>query len=177
MKKTKFFTVLLLWLLALPMLAQMPERRPMVRYLTGDSAVVIAPSITQTELKPGWKIVDIQTRGRRSRYLWGKHSRQFVDDARPSFIITPEGGRLVDVVLIKLKEKKDHRRLPEYEFTDCDYRRFDLDLVEITVNDDDSYVVKPHEELEAGEYIITDLRQPPVNELGDREVYAFTVVR
>ncbi len=142
-----------------------------------DSFYGIDPVCTQSEYKPGWKIVDIQTNGKLSRYLWGRHSRQLSDDRTPRLLIETGNYKLNDFVLIKLKEKKEYRKFASHNLFECDGRHIDLDLVAIKLLDDGRYEVRPHVPLTPGEYVIVNLKAEATNDFGDVYVYPFTISR
>lgn len=173
----KRLVLLLFWAVSAFAFGQRKALSSMVSIFVGDSIYEIPPVVTQTEYKPGWKIVDIQTNGKTSRYLWGKHSRQYCDDRQPRFIIDPRQCTLADFVLIKLKEKKEYRKFASHDFYECDFKRFGLDLVAITVLDDDRFDVRFHDPLMPGEYVIVNMKAEAVNEYGDVEVYPFTITK
>lgn len=171
--------IVLLLLLVVPfaVFAQRRIQSSPISIVVGDSLYEIAPVVTQSEYKPGWKIVDFQTNGKMSRYLWGKHSRQYADDQQPCIIIYAGNYKLNDFVLIKLKEKRDYRKFPSHNLYECDFRRFDLDLVAVKILDDDKYEARFHSPLVPGEYCITNLKYDPENDFCDVVVYPFTIVK
>lgn len=175
MKRNSIFLSICLGVLWL--LPHFVSAQTSVSILIGDSACTISEVTTQTELKPGWKIVDIQTNGKLTRYLWGKHSRQFADDQQPTFIIHTGGYKLTDFAIIKLKEKKEYRRFAQHNLYECDFNRIDLDIMEIAILDDDKYRVRFHAPQSPGEYVIVNLKSAPVNDMGDVKVYPYTIVR
>lgn len=168
-----FLCTMLAWSLSMLSLQAQPE----VYILVGDSMCAIAPVSTQSEFKPGWKIVDIQTRGKFARYLWGKHSRQFADDQQPTFIIHTGKYKLTDFVIIKLKEKKDFRQFPSHNLYECRNQPIDLDIMDIKPISDDAYRVRFHAPQQAGEYVIVNMKGVPVNDMGDMKVYPYTIVK
>lgn len=172
--------ILLLLLCAAYTVAMAQQRKTpssSISMYVGDSVYAIQPVVTQTEYKPGWKVVDIQTNGKFSRYLWGKHSRQYADDRQPRLLIDTGPYKLTDFVLIKLKEKKEYRKFPSHKFDECDFIRMDLELVEISIRADERYEVKFHNPLEAGEYVIVNMAAEPQSEFGDIPVFPFTIVK
>ena len=61
---------------------------------------------TQSELKPGWKIVDYQMKSRLTRYLSGGHASQLAEGNRPVFRITPgENEVLASYAIIRLNDE------------------------------------------------------------------------
>lgn len=165
--------ILLAW--STTVAAQRPQTLSPVGVFIGDSIYRIAPQTTQTEVKAGWKIVDYQTKSKTTRYLWGAHSKQLIDTQQPCFFINPGSSQLIDFAIIKLSTKRDHRRLPKAQLKECTYRTFDLYNVSTELLSDDNYKVTPKEPLAPGEYIILQMTQTPVNDMGDITVYPFTI--
>ncbi len=143
----------------------------------GDSIYRIAPVVTQTEYKSGWKFLDIQTDGSMTRYLWGKHSRQMADDRQPRLIIDTKRYKINDFIVIKLKEKKQYRKFISHSIFECEGRIIDLDYMAISSLGGSKYEIKPHVPMEPGEYVIANLKLEPTNEYGDIHVFPFTIVR
>ena len=76
--------------------------------VSGQWADILAQQ-TQSELKPGWKIVDYQMKSRLTHYLSGSHATQLADGDRPAFRVTPSPQEvLLDYAVIRLKRYK-HR--------------------------------------------------------------------
>lgn len=131
---------------------------------------------TQTELKKGWKIVDIQLSDRKIHYLWGIHSKQLTDDAKPRFTITPGTDEtLADYAIIRLKGMRKYRQLARPLLVNNDYYRIDLNGFDIKAKGDLSFIVQPHDPLPKGDYILVNLVQKPIGELGDYQVYSFQI--
>lgn len=174
----RYLVFMMLCFPALCALAQLPAKPSVISIIIGDSLCEIRSVVTQTEFKPGWKIVDLKTRDKYTRYIWGKHSRQFADDRQPVFVVTPEPGRtLNDYAVIRLKEKKEFRRLPSTSLFECGFERIDLDNANIQLLADESYRVRFKQAFEPGEYILVDMKGEPKSEFGDVEVYPFTILR
>lgn len=132
---------------------------------------------TQSELKPGWKIVDYQMKSRLVHYLSGGHASQLADGNRPVFRVTPsEKEVLVDYALIRLKGLKYYRKLPKVKLTDNEYIRLELNSFELRA-EGDAFVCQPHQPLAPGDYILVNLTQQPVGELGDLLVYPFCILK
>lgn len=132
---------------------------------------------TQSELKPGWKIVDYQMKSRLVHYLSGGHASQLADGNRPVFRVTPsEKEVLVDYALIRLKGLKYYRRLPKVKLTDNEYIRLELNSFELRA-EGDAFVCQPHQPLAPGDYILVNLTQQPVGDLGDLLVYPFCILK
>lgn len=132
---------------------------------------------TQSELKPGWKIVDYQMKSRLVHYLSGGHASQLADGNRPVFRVTPsEKEVLVDYALIRLKGLKYYRKLPKVKLTDNEYIRLEINSFELRA-EGDAFVCQPHQPLAPGDYILVNLTQQPVGELGDLLVYPFCILK
>lgn len=172
--KMKYFIHSLLACLLLPLSARSQSE---VSILVGDSVCSIEPVTTQSEYKPGWKIVDIQTRGKSSRYLWGKHSRQFADDRQPAFILRTGQGKVNDFAVIRLKQKKEMRQFPSHNLIECGHRPIDLDLMDIVPQQEGVYRVRFRTPQQPGEYVILNMKSAPLNDMGDVKVYPFTILQ
>lgn len=131
---------------------------------------------TQSELKPGWKIVDYQMKSKLMHYLSGSRAQQAADDAQPDFRITPaQDETLVDYAIIRLKCLSDSRKLPKAVLIENAYQRFEPDAFELRAQDD-SFVCHPRRPMPSGEYIVVCLTQKPIGELMDLKVYPFCVI-
>lgn len=174
----RYLVFILLCFLTLCTFAQLPAKSSVVSIIIADSLCEIQPVTTQTEFKPGWKIADLKTKGKYTRYIWGRHSRQFADDRQPVFVIKPDLGKtLNDYAVIRLTEKKEYRRLPSTSLFECGFERIDLDNAVIKLLADESYEVRFKRPMEPGEYILVDMKGEPKSEFGDVEVYPFTILR
>ncbi len=142
---------------------------------TQPAPVQIESQLTQSELKPGWKIVDIQLKSKISRYLWGAKSRQYSDTPRPSFIIDTDSLLLSDLVLIRLKPRREYRSIPKPNVHDNKCIFVDLNNFRIEASGEEAFRITPLHDLTPGEYIFTWLTASPIGELGDWTVYPFTV--
>ena len=132
---------------------------------------------TQSELRPGWKIVDYQMKSHLVHYLSGGHASQLTDGNRPVFRVTPsEKEVLVDYALIRLKEFKYYRKLPKVKLTDNEYILLEPNSFDVRA-EEDAFVCQPHQPLAPGDYILVNLTQQPVGDLGDLLVYPFCVLR
>jgi len=132
---------------------------------------------TQSELKPGWKIVDYQMKSRLVHYLSGGHASQLADGNRPVFRVTPsEKEVLIDYALIRLKGFKYYRKLPKVKLTENEYMRLEPNNFEVRA-EGDAFICKPHQPLAPGDYILVNLTQQPVGDLGDLLVYPFCVLK
>lgn len=132
---------------------------------------------TQSELKPGWKIVDYQTKSRLMHYLSGGHATQLADANRPVFRVTPgEKEVLFDYALIRLKGFKSYRKIPKVQLSDNEYTRLELNAFSIKA-DGDAFICQPLQPLSPGEYILANLSQKPIGDLSDLLVYPFCVLK
>lgn len=161
-----------LLLLILPILAKAQT----VELLTGDRYVALSAEQTQTEIKPGWKIVDIQLKNKATRYLAGRMARQLTDDQMPTFRLTPGPDEtLVDYALIRLRSKRQWRVLPNPMLRLNSYLRIEPKHFYIKPAGDSAFEFHPLAALDRGAYILVNLAQQPVGELQDYTVYPFQV--
>ncbi len=160
---------------SLSVFAQRPTMPSMVSIVVQDTVYAIEPTSTQTEIKPGWKIVDYKLPNKAVRYLWGAHSHQTTENGKPSFVIRPLNCQLTDFALIRLKEKKQYRRFPSPNLAECEMNRIDLDFAKIELAGEDQYLVQPLLPLKPGEYVWVNTMGKPLNNFGDIEVFPFTV--
>ena len=168
MKKIFYFTA---FLSALSVQAQQVE------IAVGDGWAEIPAQQTQSELKPGWKIVDYQMKSRLVHYLSGGRATQLADDNCPALRVTPGPDEvLVDYALIRLKRYTEYRKLPKAKLTDNEYRRLELDTFHVRA-EGDAFVCQSRQPLQPGEYILVHLLQKPIGELQDFLVYPFCVIR
>ena len=148
-----------------------------VELAVGEGWVEIPVQQTQSELKPGWKIVDYQMKSKLTHYLSGGHASQLTDGNRPVFRVTPaEKEVLIDYVLIRLKASKYYRKMFKPLLIECNYTRLEPSYFDIKA-ESDSFVCQPRQPLKPGEYIMAYLTQSPIGELGDLLVYPFCVLK
>lgn len=146
-----------------------------VEIAVGDNWAEIPALQTQSELKPGWKIVDYQMKSRLTHYLSGGHATQLAEGNQPIFRVTPGPQEvLVDYAVIRLKRFKNYRKLPKAQLLENDYTRLELSDFNIKA-ESDAFVCQPRQPLSPGEYIIVCLSQKPIGELNDLLVYPFCV--
>ena len=146
-----------------------------VETVVGEGWVEIPVQQTQSELKPGWKIVDYQMKSKLTRYLSGGHASQLTEGNRPVFRVTPaEKEVLIDYVLVRLKASKYYRKMFKPLLIECNYIRLEPSNFDIKA-ESDSFICQPKQPLMAGEYIIACLTQHPIGELQDLLVYPFSV--
>lgn len=139
--------------------------------------VKIPAQQTQSELKPGWKIVDYQMKSRLVHYLSGGRAIQLADGNCPALRVTPGSDEvLVDYALIRLKRYTDYRKLPKAKLMDNEYRRLELDGFHVRA-EGDAFVCQSRQPLQPGEYVLVNLSQEPIGELQDLLVYPFCVIR
>lgn len=172
--------LLYLFILCMPVLAfaQMPKQPDAVWISIADSLYALSPSVTQTEVKPGWKIADIaETKSKAKRYLWGAHARQMADSAQPLFVLKVTNGTLHDFIILRLKQKKQYRLFAKAEYMECEPTFIDLTTFNIKLLPDERYQISPLQPFKPGEYVIIDTTAKPVNEFGDRQVYGFTITK
>ena len=146
-----------------------------VELAVGEGWVEIPVQQTQSELKPGWKIVDYQMKSKLTHYLSGGHASQLTDGNRPVFRVTPaEKEVLIDYVLIRLKASKYYRKMFKPLLIECNYTRLEPSCFDIKA-ESDSFICQPKQPLAPGEYILAYLSQSPIGELQDLLVYPFCV--
>lgn len=162
-------TILSLMSVAAPMRAQQVS-------IVADGIVFpIEQQQTQTEIKPGWKIVDIQLKSTRQRYLWGNTAKQYIRDTRPQFIIDTDTLLLSDMVVMKLKTKKEYRKIPKAKIQDNDCIYVDFNTFIIEPHEEESFLIRPTQPLEPGEYLITWTTLSPIGQLEDWLVWPFCI--
>ena len=166
MKKIVSLLALLLPLIAL---AQKVE------IAVGGGWAEIPVQQTQSELKPGWKIVDYQMKGKLTHYLYGGHASQLAEGARPIFRVTPGDNEvLVDYVIIRLKASKSYRKMFKSHLIENNYTRLEPSDFDIRA-ESDAFICQPLQPLKPGEYILACLSQKPIGELSDLLVFPFSV--
>ena len=132
---------------------------------------------TQSELKPGWKIVDYQMKSKLTHYLSGGHASQLAEGNQPVFRITPaENEVLIDYVLIRLKASKYYRKMYKPLLIENSYTRLELNYFNLKA-ERDAFICQPKQPLQPGEYILTNLMQSPIGELQDLLVYPFCILK
>ena len=148
-----------------------------VELAVGEGWVEIPVQQTQSELKPGWKIVDYQMKSKLTHYLSGGHASQLTDGNRPVFRVTPaEKEVLIDYVLIRLKASKYYRKMFKPLLIECNYTRLEPSAFDVKA-ESDSFICQPRQPLQPGEYILANLKQQPIGELQDLLVYPFSVMK
>ena len=157
------------------LLCVLSAKAQQVEILVGGNWVEIPVQQTQSELKPGWKIVDYQMKSKLTHYLSGGHASQLTDGNRPVFRVTPaEKEVLIDYVLIRLKASKYYRKMFKPLLIECNYTRLEPSVFDVKA-ESDSFICQPRQPLQPGEYILANLKQQPIGELQDLLVYPFCV--
>ena len=152
-------------------------RAQKIEISVGESWAEIPAQQTQSELKPGWKIVDYQMKSKLTHYLSGGHASQLAEGNRPIFRVTPaEKEVLIDYVLIRLKASKYYRKMLKTLLIENDYIRLEPSAFDVKA-ESDSFVCQPKQPLRPGEYILANLNQHPIGELQDLLVYPFCVMK
>lgn len=163
--------------LVLAMLLHLSVFAQQVEMAVGQGWAEIPAQQTQSELKPGWKIVDYQMKSRLTHYLSGGHASQLADGNRPVLRVTPGSAEvLVDYALIRLKSFKYYRRLPKAKLSDNAYMRLEPRYFDVKAQNE-AFLCQPLQPLQPGEYILVSLAQKPVGELEDLLVYPFSVMK
>lgn len=147
-----------------------------VAVMVGSDFVTIPVQQTQTELKPGWTIVDIKLKDKLVHYLYGAHSTQLADDRQPLFLVTPgEKEILSDYVIIRLQTKKTYRKLPKSTLRENAYTRVDPNAFNLKSDGKDGFICQPTAPLEKGEYILLNINQTPIGNAQDLLVFPFQI--
>lgn len=145
--------------------------------LMGTQVVELPLQTTQTEIKPGWKIVDVQLKSKMVRYLWGAHASQPADDVQPVLYITPaDGETLYNYALMPLKKRREWRQFSKPQLKDNKLTRITPDDFSITIKGDSTFCCKPLQSLLPGEYFLVNADQEPIGKLGDYQGYSFRVL-
>lgn len=141
-----------------------------------DNSVPLKAEQTQTETKPGWKIVDIKMKDRQIHYLWGSRATQMADSSNPTLLIYPnEKETLADYALIRLRRRKQYRQLMKSPLERNEFIRFLPEHFDIRPAAGIGFACTPLKPLPVGEYIVVFLNQKPVGDAGDYMVHAFSV--
>lgn len=147
-----------------------------ISVMVGPGFIEIPAEQTQTEIRPGWKIVDIQLRSHTTRYLQGRMARQLTDDQMPLIRIMPgRNEMLVDYALIRLKQKHSYRQLHKPDLRQNEYVRFEPKNFSISVVNDSTFECRPLAALQPGAYILANVAQQPHGECGDYTVFPLQV--
>jgi len=152
-------------------------RAQKVEILVGSNWAEIPAQQTQSELKPGWKIVDYQMKSKLTHYLSGGHASQLAEGNRPVFRVTPaEKEVLFDYVLVRLKTSKYYRKMFKPLLIECNYTRLEPSYFDVRA-ESDAFICQPKQPLKPGEYILANLKQNPIGELQDLLVFPFSVMK
>lgn len=154
----------------------------------GSSIIQIQKQQTQTQITPGWKIVDVKLKDKVKRYLYGTCANEFsyTYGTRPKFLVKTDTLLLADLVLIKLKTTKDSRVLPNADIhncakTFCDMANFSIvPYRPVNARDDvkeseDIFIIRPLQDLLPGEYVFAWLTAPTIKPYGDWTVWPFSI--
>lgn len=171
----KILNIIMLLMLPLFVSAQMPEKERHHVYILVEGEIYdIKPEQTQTEIKPGWKIVDYETAPRTVRYIYGSSARD-LGNILQTFVIDPGEYVLSDFALVKLTRKSLYRRLRKAKMLDNDYVILDINSFDIKPYDDDKFKCTPKTPLKPGEYAIVCLKAPQIGEAGDYEMFPISI--
>ena len=144
--------------------------------MVGPGFIEVPAEQTQTEVRPGWRIVDIQLRDHTTRYLQGRVARQLTDDRMPLLRVMPgHGETLVDYALIRLRQKRSYRQFSHPELRMNEYLRIEPANFSISVLNDSVFECRPNASLTPGSYVLTNLAQKPLGEMGDYTVFPLQV--
>ena len=146
-----------------------------IRMDVNPAPVPIDAQQTQSELRPGWKIVDIQLKSKIKRYLWGAKAKDLCETGRPSFIVCTDSLLLSDLVMIRLKQHRDYRSIPKPNVHDNKCVFVDLNNFVVEAYGEDEFRITPIGILPPGEYIFTWLTSDTIGDLDDWIVYPFSV--
>lgn len=173
MKKSRTSQAIATTLIAIMTATQMHAQQ--IALISDNEVFPIEEQQTQTEIKAGWKIVDIQLKSTMQRYLWGTTAKQYTHDICPKFAINTDTLLLSDLVLIKLKRKKLYRKIqkPTLQDNECIY--VDFSTFRIEPYEEESFQIQPIKPLEPGEYIFTWSTITPVGSLEDWIVWPFCI--
>lgn len=144
-----------------------------VYMVVNGNAVAPRADHFMTEVKPGWKIVDVKLKDKTFHYLWGHQASQTADGRQPVFDIYPP-KELISYRLIRLKQKKQYRLLPKAHLTDNDYMELSLTHFSIQPIGELGFRCTPLLPLQPGEYILVDAGQD-MSDMQKVTVYPFTV--
>ena len=104
---------------------------------------------------------------------WNEADSQFKRDA--VIIIDTDSLVLSDLVLIKLKTKKEYRSIPKPLLQDNKCIHVDLSTFSISAYRKDDFLIQPITPLEPGEYIFTFTTLSPVGDFSDWIVWPFSI--
>lgn len=163
-------TILLFFILPVLVQAQTLEIR------VADHFVALGAEQTQTQIRPGWKIVDIQLKNKTTHYLSGRLAHQLTDDQMPIFRLTlAPDETLVDYALIRLRQKRQYRKLPNSDLRLNHYQRVEPQNFSIKPICDSTFEFHPLTALNRGSYILVNIAQQPIGDFMDYIVYPFQV--
>lgn len=149
-----------------------------ISFIDPNRALIdIEPQTTQTQIKPGWKIVDVQLKDKLTRYLWGAHAQHYIERGRPEFVVKTDTLLLSNLVLVQLKEKREYRQMRKPHLHDNDLTFVELKTFSISQYEDseDTYIIRPTEDIQPGEYFFTWYGAATIGKTEDLVVWPFTI--
>lgn len=151
------------------------SQRADVCMIVNGNVVTPAADHFMTEVKPGWKIVDIKLKDKAVHYLWGRQASQMADGRKPVFDIYPSRS-LINYRIVRLKQKKQYRMLPKPRLEDNDYMELSPAHFSIQPVGELGFRCTPLLPLQPGEYILVDAGQD-LSDMQKVAVYAFSVAK
>lgn len=144
---------------------------------TNRTLIDIEPQTTQTQIKPGWKIVDVQLKDKLTRYLWGAHAQHYIERGRPEFVVKTDTLLLSHLVMVQLREKREYRQMRKPHLHENDLTFVELKTFSISQYEDseDTYIIRPTEDIQPGEYFFTWYGAATVGKMEDIVVWPFTI--
>lgn len=159
-------------------LATLESKAQSISFMDSNGTLIgIESQTTQTQVKPGWKIVDVQLKDKLTRYLWGAHAQHYIDKDKPEFVVKTDTMLLSHLVMVQLKKKREYRQmrkpyLHENELTFVELKTFSISQYE---DSEDTYVIRPTEDIQPGEYFFTWYGAATVGKMKDLVVWPFTI--
>ena len=173
--KNCFASTKTLILLLLAYFYIIPSKAQSIALSDNGNTIEIESQQTQSEIKPGWKIVNIQLKSTLKRYLWGNTAKIYTDQQQPRFVVNTDSLTLSEMALIKLKSKREYRSIPKPNIYDNNCIYVDFNTFHIEPYGEESFIIQPLRALDSGEYIFTWISLPPVGEYHDWIVWPFSV--
>lgn len=130
---------------------------------------------TQTEVKAGWKIIDINLKSKWKRYIWGSCARQYTTSTQPQFVVNTDTLQLSNLALIRMKTKKEYRSIPKPDILQNRHTMVDLNTFSIEPYGEEAFLIQPLQPLAPGEYIFTWTTAPTIGDLQDWLVWPFSI--
>lgn len=172
MKTIRLF--LLTLLTVVPVHSEPPADLPAVYIYVENAPHPLKAVTSQTDVRRGWDIQGVNVGRRTIRCFPGRRALQLAN-SQPTFAIYPRQESLNDYALVRLKEKRACRLLPETTLANCPYTRVELKAFRIENLPDMGFAVTPLAPLAPGEYILVNLAQPPVGEQENIRAFPFSV--